>query len=408
MNGIGSLSTFAGQTITMTGVGTQTCINCAAYLDGVGSLTGNASLSVKATLSGIGMHTAFAEERNGYANLEFPALRSLGGYDNPGRGEVREDRNKFEALTGFGYTSAAVPETPVMGNGNIIPFSSVGTMSVSHIITATLAFPPLAGKGGDYEYAEAPEQNFPALRGFGVWGSGLVVSMIENVLVEETIAPQLVHIVVFTSTGQISSVMTANRSIAQQMIDSMTASGTFAALAEFSISIIDDMIASSPLMSTIGTYPALDSVGQMWCVNMDTGASSQYEQFGFNSFFKRGEYYYGVADDGIYQLDGDDDAGNDVASLIDFGSSDVGVPGMNKIKNVHVGTTDGTNMFLQVETSSGTDIYQLETCFRGTTGWRAKIPQSMQGTDWRWTLISTGDFELDEITFVPAKLSRRI
>lgn len=400
--GAGSVSAYAGQTVYFQGTGQ--ILFWGANFTGTGTLS-IPGLPGHADFTGTGELYAYTHRAEGSLSY-LPALTSIGGIDNPGFGSGAVD---LPALTCDAYGGTFVPATPVRGFAYIQPLVSAGHMVCTHIMTGDADLPALVSLGADFRYGvSSNDQNLGALGSLGHSGYGNWVFMMEPVWTQDMTSAVADIIIVFTSTGTIDSVFTVSRELAQDIVDDMTATGTFSLLATFAIDIIADALGLSRDMVAIDGVPSLDNYGQVWCVNMDTGASSQYEQYGFNSFFERDGYYYGVAEDGIYQLDGDDDAGNDIASLIDFGENNLGVLGKKGVQNVHVGTSDGTNMYLRVETAAGTFTYQLETCQKGTTGWRAKIPFNVQGTDWRFTLIATGAFELNGVEFVPIKLSRRL
>jgi len=142
-------------------------------------------------------------------------------------------------------------------------------------------------------------------------------------------------------------------------------------------------------------------------VNLDTSASSQYDDFGFNSFFTHEGRHYGVASDGIYLLEGATDNGEVIESMVDFGINDCGLPHRKKILNVRIGTTNGADTVLEVTTDNGTREYKLEKSKEGDFFWRAKPPHVQQGVYWRFVLKSSTQFELNSIDFAPANLTRR-
>ena len=399
--GVGAMTAYAGQTVYFQGTGQILFWGASFEGDGTLSIPGQPG---HVDFSGTGELYAYTHRASG-GSVYLPALTSIGsdyGY------AVAKDQ-ELAALTCDAYGSTFVPATPVRGYAYIQPLVSAAHMVCTHIMTGDVELPALVSLGADYRYGvSSDDQNLGALNSLGHSGYGNWVFMMEPVWTQDMTSAMADIVIVFTSTGAIASVFSVNRELAQSTIDAMTASGTYSLLAVRAIDIITSALGLSRDMLVIDGVPSLDDYGLVWCVNMDTGASSQYEQYGFNSFFERDGYYYGVAEDGIYQLDGDDDAGNDIASLIDFGTNNLGVLGKKGVQNVHVGTSDGTDMYLQVETASGTATYQLEACQKGTTGWRAKIPFNVQGTEWRFVLIATGAFELDGVEFVPIKLSRRL
>ena len=406
MQGTGALTAYAGQTIYFSGAGTFYAHNYEASMEGAGTLIATAGVPGVSTLNGSGYLSVYAQQATTSATT-IPALVSKGGDFAYDEGAVN-----IPALTTYGEGGFYVSEA-VYGGYTIIPaLVSVGLMkSIGHM-QGDVSAPALITKGGDYVYGEG-SATIPAMISLGAQGYGNLIVAIDRASVASTLDLLKIMALSITEIATVSDSFTPIRVMLLSVVDSATATDSITIHGVYFLNVTDEAVASSVNTSQVittsgGAQAAVDSSMAVWCINLDTGASSQYEQFGFNSFFERDGYYYGVADDGIYELDGTDDTGTDIAGLIDFGTSDLGVPGKKKVCNVYVGTSDGTDMYLKVETTSGTNTYQLEACTRGSTDWRVKIPHSVQGANWRWTLITAKDFELDRIEFKPTKLSRRL
>jgi hypothetical protein len=57
---------------------------------------------------------------------------------------------------------------------------------------------------------------------------------------------------------------------------------------------------------------ASDTVKQTWAINTITSAHSRYTNYGFNSYCKIGDKFYGLKEDGIYELAGEFDTVTDI------------------------------------------------------------------------------------------------
>ncbi len=168
---------------------------------------------------------------------------------------------------------------------------------------------------------------------------------------------------------------------------------------------------SVKIVATDGTEELdLDDDGMVWVVNTETGASSQYEQYGFNSFFKRDGISYGVADDGIYKLDGDDDEGANISALVNFGKSDFGISFKKKVPYFYIGIGSDGLMFLKCDVDGSEYIYEMRSSSTDMKNHRVDVGKGFEGTYWNTTLLNKegADFVIATVQFKPLISSRRI
>jgi hypothetical protein len=156
--------------------------------------------------------------------------------------------------------------------------------------------------------------------------------------------------------------------------------------------------------------PDLDTEGRVWVVNTDTGASSQYEQYGFNSFFKRDGISYGIANDGIYKLDGDDDAGVDISALVNFGKSNFGITHKKKAPYIYVGIGSDGLMYLKCNVDGSEYVYTMRSSSTAVKNHRFDTGKGLEGTYWNLELMNKegADFVIASVQFQPLISSRRI
>jgi len=168
---------------------------------------------------------------------------------------------------------------------------------------------------------------------------------------------------------------------------------------------------SAKIVSTDGTEELdLDDDGVVWVVNTDTGASSQYEQYGFNSFFKRDGISYGVADDGIYKLEGDDDEGASISALVNFGKSNFGVSFKKKVPYFYIGIGSDDLMYLKCNVDGSEYIYEMRSSSTAVKNHRVDPGKGLEGNYWNLELINKegADFVIATVQFKPLISSRRI
>lgn len=158
-------------------------------------------------------------------------------------------------------------------------------------------------------------------------------------------------------------------------------------------------------------------IAQGWVMNTE-GANpiSEYDNYTFNSmtFFKG--VTYGTSDDGVYTLDGDDDAGTNITGelasmLLDFGTSR-----MKRIRSAYLGYTSTNELVMKVRSVSQGQL--SEHWYKATQNVTADAPegsympvgQGLKSRYWQFELtnIDGGDFEIDQIELHPLILNRRV
>lgn len=154
-----------------------------------------------------------------------------------------------------------------------------------------------------------------------------------------------------------------------------------------------------------------------WTMSARNRASTRYTNYPFNSFFRLGNVYYGVADAGVYRIGGDDDAGAAITARLRFGMSALGSQGMKRVESLYLGYTATGDMILKVITASQLDglresnNYRLRPQAAGSQReGRVKIGRGLKSVYWDFVLenIEGADFELDTLEFKPLMLDRRI
>lgn len=170
--------------------------------------------------------------------------------------------------------------------------------------------------------------------------------------------------------------------------------------------------------SLLGSYTVLkigDDIFEGWVLSADDQAFSQYENYPFTSIASFKGKPYGVADDGLYLLEGDDDAGDPIQAALRTGFSAFGQRVLKDAKSAYIGYTSSGQMVLKVAVSKGGEKheywYQLKHGASDDmrTG-RATIQRGLRSTYWQFELVNTegADFEIDDVTIVYNILGRRI
>ena len=149
---------------------------------------------------------------------------------------------------------------------------------------------------------------------------------------------------------------------------------------------------------------------EVWCVNVDTGASSRYEQYGFNSFFESGGVLYGVAADGVYRLDADADAGNPIESLIYVGQTDFDTNRVKYLPKVYFGGTSSRPIHVQVSADGVDRTYEARNWSSTLDVHRVDCGVGVKANYWGITLKNSGgaDYAVDAVMLTPITTLRRM
>lgn len=145
-----------------------------------------------------------------------------------------------------------------------------------------------------------------------------------------------------------------------------------------------------------------------WAMNTRNAAVTQYANFNFNSFAKIGPRYLGANDQGLYWLDGDDDAGRAVNSRITTG---VIQPNGNKLAGVqyaYLGMRgDGQFVITVTDEAGGSYSYSLTGSSMETA--RVAFGRGFKTRYFTFSLESKGqDFDIDSVEFITTEMARKI
>ena len=158
----------------------------------------------------------------------------------------------------------------------------------------------------------------------------------------------------------------------------------------------------------VGGVPVLIEDGHAWTVNADTGASTRYENYSFNSFATVGLRQFGVRKDGVYLLGGTSDAGQAIEAGVALGKHDFGTQALKHIAAVYAGVSTTGQLFLRVGDGKNQYTYKARRVDADMRTQRFIPGGGLRANYFTFDLVSEGDFELDNITFGVAVTKRRI
>lgn len=155
-------------------------------------------------------------------------------------------------------------------------------------------------------------------------------------------------------------------------------------------------------------YVAPDGSFTTWAMNTRTGAVTEYENYAFNSFARMGNRYLGASDQGLFELRGDDDEGEDIIARIRSGFLQFGGTHLSRLSAAYIATRGEGTMLLKIVEGDGREyVYSCDT--RNMRSTKVHMGKGQKARYFVFELISTGqDFDLDTIEFVPVVVPRRV
>ena len=162
-----------------------------------------------------------------------------------------------------------------------------------------------------------------------------------------------------------------------------------------------------------GAYVSPGGNFTTWACNVATGAVTEYTNYEFNSFAYLEGKYLGASSEGLYELSGEDDAGDAIiadlkSGLIQFaGSRFIGFKAA--YLGVRSNTTDEPSQFyLKIETGDGKS-YTYNVLAENLRTSKVNVGKGIRTRYWSFELTSVGqDFDLESIEFVPMVAQRRV
>lgn len=404
MEGYGSLTAYAGQTITFSGEGSFYATGYECLFSGDGSLSGVSGVAAWANLSGVGeLSTISTQVMSGNASLS--PLYSFGcSVDGYAQGDAQ-----LGALTSTGLSGFYDPDVGDEGYAAIQPLVSVGLLVATHIMQGDASLSGLVGQGGEGPYMIGNASLSP-LYSIGVTEPDSSIIAIDRVFASSSFSIIGTYVISCMSNGSLISVNEKQRQAIFEFIDTLSAQSVLSFSGEFNVSALSSLIASSLNSANVGDLPDLADSNAVWCVNLETGAASQYEQYGFTGFLDMSGEYYGIANDGIYKLSGSTDAGNIINALIEFGKTNFNIPMEKRVNNVYLGISNSIGtIYLKVEADGVEYTYQMRSSSAELKNHRVDIGKGLSGNYWNFTIIDIGsDFDLADVQFEPVILSRKI
>lgn len=261
----------------------------------------------------------------------------------------------------------------------------------------------------------------PGLRGTAYGGS--MTPLIQVMEMVGYYAPSYISAyLTITATEYIQAASSAmvDATLTADAMEEITAQGTVTVLAtmidaaveriglgERVTSLVFRVTSGTP--GTPGAPGALVDDGQAWAVVTGSNATTRYDAYGFNSFFALGGKHYGVRNDGVYLLEGADDAGQPITAGVALGKHDFGTQELKSLSAVYAGVSSTGRMLLRVGDGRNTYTYMARSADTDLRVQRFDTGRGLRTNYFTFDLVGEGKaFELDNVTFNVVASTRRI
>lgn len=169
----------------------------------------------------------------------------------------------------------------------------------------------------------------------------------------------------------------------------------------FSPELLDEVQFAAAYLDPTGGFTT-------WAINTRSGATTEYTNYNFNSFAKGGNKYLAASQDGLYELNGDDDDNAAIIATIRSGLMQLGNSRFTAFKDVYIGMRGNGNFVLRMVTGSG-QTYNYNVVASSLRSTKVPLGKGLRARYFAFELINSGqDFDLDSVEFLPLVSHRRV
>lgn len=313
-----------------------------------------------------------------------------------------EARVRLPVLQGESFGGLPVPSYAV-GDNMLLPLMGVALGTTGGIGGVDGAMAGMIGRSSDHAYGEASVQ-LPALVGAAYAYEGNHAATLYEVLGAATpLTAQYELLVMMRTDLSVATVFAV-----QQLVDATATTAVSVAAGMDATALLEALMRT---IVTVGSVlPVFDGESHVWVLNAETGASSRYDNYGFNSFGQLDGRYVGAKSDGLYLLEGDDDAGLPIQAMVDFGKTDFGSSTLKSVPTAYLGAASNGKLVLKVIVEGAEHYYTARDSSTQLQQQRIDLGRGLRANYFAFQLHNHAgdDFELDSIEFVPLASSRRI
>jgi hypothetical protein len=221
-------------------------------------------------------------------------------------------------------------------------------------------------------------------------GYGWIDDISESLGITDAATMRWLAIQVITESLELTEETLFNRNISASLTEVLELAATVAFKHIINVSV-EDILHCGVVVELEG------AVWECWVLNTNAFHASVYSGFSFNSYAVYNNVAYGCKSDGIYELSGDDDDGDEILSGIVLPETNFGTTHDKRFRKAYFGLSGGTTPSLRVETDTGSTTYTISSS-------KANIGRDMKGEKW---VLKVQDFDsLDFIELCPVVLTR--
>lgn len=331
------------------------------------------------------------------SNVSFQPMQTISADRPYGASAV-----SFKAMTASSNPGELVPSY-ALSAVMFTPMTTAGLMLTGEIGGAAVSFPSMQTLATNKIYGSSAV-SFPPMVTDGSAFEGNLNASIRELAFSATVLSfsGFVEVQLLSSAGMTTTMGTLVLKDAA-VASSANVSGTM------SYSAIMQALIQTYVQAFAG-IPILTQDGEVWVVNDDSGASTSYEGYSFNSFCKFNNKYYGAKADGVYLLEGDTDNGSPVRSAISLGRQDFGTSAQKTVPSCYIGVASSGDVFLKVIANDTSYVYKTVRSDTYLKTQRIQLGRGLKANYLTFELYNeTGaDFELSAIEFEVVQLTRRI
>lgn len=343
-------------------------------------------------MTGYGLQPPTAASHTEFAYIE--GVASEGAY--------ARSYTSLQPLTGHAEGGFIQPSYGV-AHSSFVMLSGESEMLTGEIADAHSELQPLTGMSAETEYARSHTEFLP-LNGYSEAFTGPE-------------SAQLFVRIPARAVFQSSSPSTARMIGRGKLVATLNMSGTLTASMigrgklKTTFGLTSKLLASMVVKDTAAPFfydPSAQNT--TWAINAETGASTRYEGYDYNSFAEINGRYYGAKSDGIYLLNGNDDNGEPIDARVGFGKQDFGTSAHKTVSNAYIGVASEGNLFMTVTVGDNEYTYPTRNYGENLATQRADLGRGLKANYIEFELHNCDgeDFELSSVEFVAASLNRRI
>lgn len=223
----------------------------------------------------------------------------------------------------------------------------------------------------------------------------------ESLELTDTLANQLYAIASLTESVEIEPAVSPTWLLRVDVDESVELTAEEVVSMLFQPELLEDVQIEAGYIAPNGSFTT-------WAMNARTAAVTEYRNYEFNSFAKLGDRYVAASADGLYELLGDDDDGDDIIARLVGGFMQFGGTKLSRLSAAYIAARGEGTFVLKIETADG-EVYNYSVDTRDMRSTKFHMGKGQRARYFAFELISAGqDFDLDTLEFVPVVVQRRV